>query len=93
MPKHYYSFDEYSVDDSDDDRYSYVSEKSEKTYASPCRCNKCHKIKKCDPPKDCYKCGKNNKHKKRSKSPGKCRSKKCCTDEEKCIIIKIRPCK
>ena len=48
MPKQYYSFDEYSIDDSDDDRYSYVSDKSEKVYTS-CRCRKCNKPKKCKP--------------------------------------------
>jgi len=90
MPKQYYSFDEYSIEDSDDDRYSYVSEKSEKTYSSPCRCRRCNKPKKCKPVKECYKCGNQDKcQKKRSK----CKSSKCYNTEEKCIIIKIRPCK
>ena len=90
MPKQYYSFDEYSIEDSDDDRYSYVSEKSEKAYSSPCRCRKCNKPKKCKPVKECYKCGKQDKCQKKS---SKCKSSKCYNTEEKCIIIKIRPCK
>ena len=64
MPKQYYSLDEYSIDDSDDDRYSYVSEKSEKTYSSPCRCRKCNKPKKCKPVKECYTCGNQDKYQK-----------------------------
>ena len=84
MPKQYYSFDEYSIGDSDDDRYSYGSEKSEKVYSS-CRCHKCNKPKKCKPVKECYSCRPRDKcHKK---------SSKCYNSEEKCIIIKIRPCK
>ena len=51
MPK-YYLNEDYSNYDSDDDRYSYVSEKSEKAYAS-CRCHKCNKPKKCKPVKEC----------------------------------------
>ena len=117
MPKQYYSFDEYSVDESDDDHYSYVSDKSEKTYTPQCRCNKCHKLKrdeppkyrhkcgkceppkyrhkcgKCEPPKDRYKCGKCEKYNKHSKRSDKRSSKSDCSTEEKCIIIKIRPCK
>ena len=105
MPKQYYSFDEYSVDESDDDHYSYVSDKSEKTYTPQCRCNKCHKLKryeppkyrhkcgKCEPPKDRYKCGKCEKYNKHSKRSDKRSSKSDCSTEEKCIIIKIRQCK
>ena len=89
MPKQYYSFDEYSIDDSDEDQYSYVSEKNEKVYTS-CRCRKCNKPKKCKPVKECYSCRPRDKcHKKSSK----CKSSKCYNNEEKCIIIKIRPCK
>jgi len=89
MPKQYYSFDEYSIDDSDDDRYSYVSDKSEKVYTS-CRCHKCNKPKKCKPVKECYSCRPRDKDHKKS---SKCKSSKCYNNEEKCIIIKIRPCK
>lgn len=93
MPKQYYSFDEYSVDESDDDRYSYTSDKSD---TRPCRCNKCHKIKRCEKKPKCYKCGtsrcdKYDKHYKDKSTKSK--SSNCCTSEEKCIIIKIRPCK
>ena len=102
MPKQYYSLDEYSIEDSDDDRYSYVSEKSEKTYSSPCRCRKCNKPKKCKPVKECYKCGNQDKYQKKTSkcksskcynTEDKCKSSKCYNTEEKCIIIKIRPCK
>lgn len=88
MPK-YYSYDEYSINDSDDDRYSYVSEKSEKAYAS-CRCCKCNKPKRYKPLKECYYC---RPHDKCQKKSSKCKSSKCCNSEEKCIIIKIKPCK
>lgn len=93
-PHNYYYVDEYSNYESDDDRYSNNSEKSDKSYYSPCRCDKCHKIKKCEKPRRC-KCEKSYKC-----NCDKCRDKckkskqiKCCNKEDKYIVIKIKACK
>lgn len=108
MPSNiYYSIDEYYTDDNSiDEHSSHNYEHSLIDEKRKSKCNCCRERRELDHHKSCNRdnscrdkcnrCGKYHKHSEQKERKCKCdkhSNNKCKKDDDKCIIIKIRPCR